>query len=874
MPTALDFVPTSPPSLGDEVVPQYQPLHGPFFGEERTGYGTSIVYQNGLLVVGAPTSGSGRVRAYTVASAGVMMFSEEIEGGEMGSGFGRSIGIMNNTIVVGAPFLDAEESRAEAGGVYLYQLSPSGWTTRGNVVRGAEDIFTVGGEFGYSVAVALLDSGFTRIAVGAPRSSFGDISIGEFTLEAGRVYTFEGPLSSGEWLSLDNEPLNGLFSGARLGTSLAISRDGSFLLAGAPGSDVSQEAGYVYGFRFTSSFESLWQLSFGAQGAHRDEEYGTSVAILDNFGDAIAVGAPGYLGGRGRILVYRMDEGQYTQVGPDIVGDDGDRLGDEGTLGGEAIGGRMSVVSGTLSGIVKRFDYDDVSNTWETKFTPLETGFGGGVTSLSTDGQNLAYIAVGGFIDNAAAVFTAAGDGSSSSPLPPPAPQPASTVSPTFDVSAAPPTPVPVEPTEQPLGQVTDQPSEPPISTTPPPETDQPVLELTESPIGTPTQSPTSSPTGPIPETLPPATETEPPVSKEWIQTGGPFSVNLPSSGFGNVLAFSGDLLVVGAPSALSGTGAALSYSRGTDGVWSETEALYGEESAGFGFALDTTGVLTAIGAPLLLAPGTNVAVGGVYVYEFANGGFTQVGSVLRGSSGVDAANEFFGSSVAVSDNGLVVVGASGNSGDSNPGRGAFYIYSRSGGAWNLEASFAGIQAGDTLAIGVDVDRATGSVVVAGAPGVGPGYAMIFERVGGTWTNTFLAVGDSEGERFGTAVSVLSSAFVAIGAPGFDNNRGRITVFQKVSNSFQRLPDIVGQPLEELGQFGKLSGAGASVLAGTSDGRVLRFDYDQETRTWLQPARIVDTALSTEMQAISAGGSANSLAVGGNLRVSVFSIVE
>ena len=174
----------------------------------------------------------------------------------------------------------------------------------------------------------------------------------------------------------------------------------------------------------------------------------------------------------------------------------------------------------------------------------------------------------------------------------------------------------------------------------------------------------------------------------------------------------------------------------------------------------------------------------------------TQVGSVLRGASGAEAQSEFFGSSVAANSNRIVVVGASGNSGGSSFGRGAFYIYEYAGSDKALQRGVTGLHTGDSLGQAVGIDDESGYLVVVSAPGSDSGFVRIYEKVAGSWTSTFFDVGDEAGEGFGTSVKDLSLDLVAVGTPSYLGGRGRVVVLQRSGNIFERAGELVGQDLE------------------------------------------------------------------------------
>jgi hypothetical protein len=151
------------------------------------------------------------------------------------------------------------------------------------------------------------------------------------------------------------------------------------------------------------------------------------------------------------------------------------------------------------------------------------------------------------------------------------------------------------------------------------------------------------------------------------------------------------------------------------------------------------------VGAPFALKESTTLQAGAGYVYENVNGQFQMLGSPLAGSADF-ATDEFFGDSVGLSSNQRAVVGASGNSGGGLSGRGAVYIFEFTSTNWTRLLEFQGFSASDGLGGAVDIDE-SGLIAVAGAAGSANGYALVFEKVGDTWNNTFTIQGDEASQR-------------------------------------------------------------------------------------------------------------------------------
>ena len=787
---------------------RYEQSYGPVSGADGTDFGHSVSYDNGLMVVGAPTGTTGLVSSFFVNSKGDMTYAGDVVGEEAGGRFGWSVDISNRALAVGAPLVNAFQTPTDAGAAYFYQYSDvtASWKQVGSVIRGDETPQAANEEFGSAVATA--GKGGFRVAIGAPMSNLK-------AMGAGRVYTFG--FSSDKWASIETAPITGERAGDRFGSAVAISDDGSSFIAGAPGSDGHDDPGYVHAFRAAVG-QATWQLSFALAGSEKNEEFGASVAMLSENGDMFAIGAPGYKNGSGRVLVYsRSSNGFHTQVGSDIVGNTGERIGGKGTLSGSLSQTGPSILVATASGTVRRFDYDKAEAAWLNKYQTLDPPFRDAISSLSTAGADSQFLVIGGVQGNEVGVFDATGST-------------AQGVNPAATPTSSPDTP-----------QATPAPTAPPVAT--------PTIAPAKAPTASPV-APTSSPT--FASLL------------SYQVLGTPFTVNAPNSGFGSSVGLSDSLMAVGAPSAL-GVGAVLTYQAGADTTFVPSEELYNPQTnSGFGYSVDVSGSALVAGAPFVYVPGTTTEAGAAYYYELVNGAFQVLGSPLVGTQ---ATGELFGASVGLSGNRRVVVGASGAS----VGRGSLSIFEYVGNDWVRQESVLGLAGGDALGTAVDIDD-SGSLVVAGAPGEAVGYAVVFEKVGDTWTNTFVVTGDETGEALGTSVVVLSSGYFAVGAPGYQGGRGRIVVFEKVGSEFVRLPDLVGDAGDRLGATNNLSGSVSTLVVTTANGRVKRFDFDPSTNKWTQITKIVDTGYGSNLDSVASSPGAQKFVVGASSEAKIYAL--
>jgi hypothetical protein len=751
-----------------------------------------------------------------------MLDAGELLGEQEGSGFGWSVDVSGTIAAIGSPFLFIIDAPTEAGGVYVYEYSDSNWLQVGETLRGDEDVFAANEAFGYAVSVAVTENSY-RVVVGAPISNLNDFEIG-------RVYTFEWPIEDGSaWAGIESTALLGERGGDRFGSSVAISKDGTAFIAGGPGGDLHDEPGLVFVYQYVGeSATGAWEMVFSIAGTEVNERFGASVAMLSVNGDTFAIGAPDYKSGSGRVTVYRRgDGGVYQQLGSDIVGERGDRLGEANVLSGSSNGNSVQVVVATAKGRVVRYDYSVQLQSWSMVYEELDPAYSA-VTSISVSGTNSGSIAIGSEVDGAVSIYKTSENGEADEQ-----------------------SPEPVSPAASPA----ESPTLSPVAPSAPPTIE------TATPVSAPVSiSESSAPSVPQ-QTSPPTFDSR----LEWSIAGGPFRVEIPQSGFGSSIAMSSTLLAVGAPFTLSESGSVHTYAA-VNGEWVQSEELYGEEtSGGFGLSLDISGQGLLVGAPFV-----NSGEGAAYYYESSGGVLTRIGEPLGGDGALDGS---FGTSVAVSSNRVAIIGSATYSNDGVLGRGAFYIFDYTD-AWSSTTLEVGFESGDNLGFAVDIDE-SGLMVVAGAPGNGAGYASVFEKRNGTWESTLIISGETDGDACGTSVKVLSSTFIAVGAPGYMQGRGRVVVYEKVGDIFEEMTSVVGEEGDAIGSSLQLTGSDTSLIIGKSNGTIVRLDFDGASSEWIQITETVDPGFTEGLGALaSPPGDPTTFSVGGGQTALVYQIAQ
>ncbi len=246
---------------------------------------------------------------------------------------------------------------------------------------------------------------------------------------------------------------------------------------------------------------------------------------------------------------------------------------------------------------------------------------------------------------------------------------------------------------------------------------------------------------------------------------------------FGSSVAIAGDTLVVGAPEVdkdqnTFNSGAAYVFVRGVGSTWSSSPTT--TLTASNGAANDKFGSSVAIAGDTLVvgAPSANNFAGAAYVFKRDAGQWNQTPTQLAVPT-----YGGLGSSVAIAGNTLVVGAPSANN-----FAGVAYIFSQSGGQWNQTPTqqLTAPNAQETDFFGRSVAIA-GDTLVVGAPSANnfAGAAYVFKRDAGQWDlqASLKASNTTQGDYFGSSVAVTGDIYVA-GAPGRNQGEGAVYVFK------------------------------------------------------------------------------------------------
>ena len=337
-------------------------------------------------VIDNPNDNKGRVRIFKLVSGTWTQLGADLIGEANGDLFGSSVSLSTTgtALAVGAPGHDSDK-----GHVRVYQYNSGSWSQLGSDLDGG----TTGEKFGTSVS---LSGNGTHVAVGAPE--FSEVG---FT-NRGRVQVWYYSIGPG-WQQLGGN-MDGVGGGDLLGSALAISNPVTsggtdyVVAAGAPGHDTSK--GHVKAFIYGGA--SWSQRGADIDGLNAGDEFGTSVDISKD-GYYLIGGAPkndggGVDSGQASVFFYSTSLSAWGQIGPDINGlVAGEKAGTSVAITSNIVSGQQPhtgtrVAVGTpLSNRTRAYNYVNVSNTpaWDRLHREMGGPGSGGSMSMSSDGLRL-----------------------------------------------------------------------------------------------------------------------------------------------------------------------------------------------------------------------------------------------------------------------------------------------------------------------------------------------------------------------------------------------------------------------------------------------------------------------------------------------------
>jgi hypothetical protein len=381
----------------DPLVQQGRRLTGAAGSLNRFGYSVALSDDGNTAVVGA-RYGSGTYVFARSGSAwslqGTLVTEEEAgegsacegEGAEGECSFGRAVAMSadGNTVLIGAA--TADERR---GAAWVFTRAGSVWTQQGPRLTAAVE--SARGHFG--AAVALSGDGSTAV-IGGPADQS----------HRGTAWVFTR--GSSGWSERATLTGPGTTEGVYFGRSVAISEDGGTVAIGGTGD--SQYAGAVWVFGGAGSTWAQRGAKLTGGGESGEGRFGYSVALSAD-GSTLLAGGRGDAGGAGAAWVFtRVAPADYAQQGEKLIatGEQGPaQLGYSATL---SRSGEEALLGGPRDneGVGAAWVFRHGEAGWEqqgAKLTGLDTtgkSWFGASVALSAD---LRTALIGGFHDAAGA---------------------------------------------------------------------------------------------------------------------------------------------------------------------------------------------------------------------------------------------------------------------------------------------------------------------------------------------------------------------------------------------------------------------------------------------------------------------------------------
>lgn len=290
------------------------------------------------------------------------------------------------------------------------------------------------------------------------------------------------------------------------------------------------------------------------------------------------------------------------------------------------------------------------------------------------------------------------------------------------------------------------------------------------------------------------------------------------SGRFGASLDLDGDQLVVGA----TGEGVVYAF-HFVNQQWQQTGRISGGASIGFGNAVAISENLIVIGAPSY-----DSNRGRVYIYYYSNGSWTRTQFL---TPSIDEGQRF-GSALALEGTRLIV-GSPFRRNSNGRTSGAVTNYTLSGTSFYTPVEvFPSEVNNNSLSFGSALDLSNDKLVV-GAPIHYPnGKAYVFHLENDQWTEETVFdsfnTSTSRPIRFGTSVAIVGNR-IAVGGTSDYGDRSHVALFDYTSAGWQRLLNLIPQ----ISNFGQVVGLNQDQLAvglsnpSNSLGSVYLYDFER-----------------------------------------------
>lgn len=301
-----------------------------------------------------------------------------------------------------------------------------------------------------------------------------------------------------------------------------------------------------------------------------------------------------------------------------------------------------------------------------------------------------------------------------------------------------------------------------------------------------------------------------------FVKSGGTWSlqqvirrdVAAAALGEGLSLDETGTYLLIGANTEGS-TGKAHIYKR-TGSTWAYMQTLVASDGGSgdnFGMAcsISKDGTVAAICAREYdgVSDGTSNS-GAVYTFSKSGETWTQTAIVESASPAV---NEYFGTGVALSEDGTyMIVGAWGT----NTFNGSVVLFSWNGTSWDLDQTIAGPSGTGRLGFDVDISN-DGVYAISGAYLNTPDQAYIWVRSGSTWTQqALLTASDAQSDdNFGVSVAISGDGNYCIAGAMYEDeggfNAGAAYIFERNGTTWTEVKKLIASDAQADEWFGQAS---------------------------------------------------------------------
>jgi FG-GAP repeat protein len=257
------------------------------------------------------------------------------------------------------------------------------------------------------------------------------------------------------------------------------------------------------------------------------------------------------------------------------------------------------------------------------------------------------------------------------------------------------------------------------------------------------------------------------------------------------------------------------------NGTWTQTQKLTASDETAF--TVFGRSVAIADGYALIGAGNaqnlTSTELGSVYSFKFSSGAWGQTQKIPAYDQ-VDTAAHF-GDSVAMSDT-TALIGAYNSTVNGHGTQGAVYSYTLVGGSWIFEHKILSADGNTSDAFGRSIAFQNNTALI-GAPGAAiggnasQGAVYYFGHSGSSWLSfQKLIVSDgATSDSFGVSVS-LSATSSLIGAYGVDSHRGSAYLFSLINGTaWNQQNELVGSDSQAGDQYGlKTSLDSCTALVG------------------------------------------------------------